>query len=338
MKAVQIPRFGGPEVLTLADVPALPLPPDCVRIRVSAAGVSFAEVMMRMGLYPGAPRRPFVPGFEAAGVVAETGAGVRGCAAGDRVLAFCRFGGYAEEVVVPADQVRRTPPHLSDVEAASIPVNFTTAWVALTDMARVRRGDAVLVPGAAGGVGVAAVQLAAAAGARVTALAGTPEKAALALSLGAAEAFTYEEWGRRGRAERRFDVVLEPRGGPHAREAAGLLAPAGRLVSHGVSSLAPGRARSIPRVLLALARTPLFTPVGLAMANRGVFGLNMLAIGDSAAGRAIQARAMDGVLEAFARRALRVVIDGTWPLSQAAAAHARLQSRRSAGKILLVQG
>ena len=140
MTSIQITRFGGPEVLRAVDSPPQPLTPDGVRIAVKASGVCFADVQMRMGLYPEAPRPPFVPGYEVAGVVRETGPAARSFHPGDRVLAVSIFGGYATEIVLPETQVRATPAHLSDAEAAAIPVSFLTAWFALVDMARVRLG------------------------------------------------------------------------------------------------------------------------------------------------------------------------------------------------------
>ena len=168
MTEVRITRFGGPEVFRAVETPSPVLPPGHVRIRVSAAGINFADIQMRMGLYPEAPKLPFAPGFEVAGVISEVSPDVSGFRAGERVLAPTRFGGYATEVVLPATLVRRTPRKLSDVEAASIPVCFMTAWIALMELARVREDDRVLVPGASGGVGGAMIQVAARAGAQVT--------------------------------------------------------------------------------------------------------------------------------------------------------------------------
>ena len=140
MTEMQITRFGGPKVFRALERASPRLPPGCVRIAVAAAGINFAEVQMRVGLYPEAPRPPFTPGFEVAGRVSEAAPGVDGVRPGDRVMAVTVFGGYATEVVVPAWQVRRIPPGLTDAEAASIPVAFATAAVALHEMARVREG------------------------------------------------------------------------------------------------------------------------------------------------------------------------------------------------------
>jgi NADPH:quinone reductase-like Zn-dependent oxidoreductase len=336
VKSVSIVRFGGPEALRLMESIPAPIQPDGVRIRVAAAGINLADVMMRMGLYPEAPRLPFVPGYEVAGTVVETGARAASFKAGHRVLAACRFGGYTTEIVLPESLVRPTPPHLSDVEAAAIPVNFMTAWMALNEMARVRSGDRILAPGAAGGVGTALVQIASLSGADVVGLVGSEAKKEAVLSLGARAAFTYGEWEEMGDGERgRFDVIVDSRGGADAKASYKSLAPGGRLVSYGVSSMIGGMRRSIPRALGTLIHTPLFTPIGLEMANRGVYGLNLLTLFDDEKGMMLLTRSMDRVLEEFGERRLKVMVGRTFPLSEAGAAHAYLQSRANIGKVVL---
>ena len=336
MRAVVIPRFGGPEVLRVVDLPLAEIRADEVRIRMSASGINFADVQMRIGLYPEAPKPPFVPGFEIAGTVTEVGAEVTSVRSGDRVLGFTRFGGYATEIVVPAAFIRKTPSSLSDVEAAAIPAAFATAWISLTDMARVRPGDRVLVPGAAGGVGTAAVQVAARAGAEVVGLVGSPSKRELVLSLGARAAFTYEEWNH-GQNRPQFEVILEPRGGAHVRASLTRLAPGGRVICYGVSSFVTGLRRSIPRTLFSLLQTPLLTPIGLAMSNQGIFGVNLLKYFDTSASQRIIADALERILDGFERGHYRSIIGKTWPLEDAGKAHEFLQSRQGTGKQILVE-
>jgi synaptic vesicle membrane protein VAT-1 len=337
MIQVQITRPGGPDVLRAIEAPPPPILPGHVRIKVSAAGVNFADVHMRMGLYVEAPRTPFVPGFEVAGVVSEVGPGVSTFRRGERVMAACRFGGYTSEIVLPISLVRRTPRRLSDKEAASIPIAFTTAWIALFEMARVREGDRVLVPGAAGGVGTALVQLAARAGAQVVAVVGTSEKKEAVRALGASQAFTYAELSSRRKADARdFDVILDARGGPFLKDALRRCAPAGRVVSYGVSSLVSGEKRSIPHALLRLVQTPLLTPIGLAMANQGVYGLNMLKFFDSDQGMTLLTKAIDGVLENFQAGVFKAVVGKAFPLADASAAHAYVQARKNRGKVVLI--
>ncbi len=312
VRAVVIPRFGGPEVLRVQGMPSAPLVPGSVRVQVKASGINFADVQMRLGLYPEAPKPPFVPGFEVAGAVTEVGAGVSSPRPGDRVLGFTRFGGYTTEVVVPAAFVRKTPSSLTDVEAAAIPAGFATAWISLMDMARVRQGDRVLVPGAAGGVGTAMVLVAALGGAEVVGLVGRPSKRELVLSLGAREAVTYDEWKLRQDCAP-FDVIVEPRGGAHVRASLACLAPGGRVVCYGVSSIVTGLRRSIPGTLFNLLQTPLLTPIGLAMSNRGIFGVNLLKYFDTEQSRGIIEKALEGILEGFEKKRYRVAVGKVCP-------------------------
>lgn len=336
MIQVQIARFGGPDALRPVEVPEVPVGPGDLRIAVSAAGVNFADLQMRMGLYPEAPRPPFVPGFEVAGVVSEVGAAVRGFRRGQRVLAACRFGGYSSQIVLPAAQVRATPRRLTDREAAAVPIAFATAWVALMDIGRVREGDRVLVPGAAGGVGTAIVQMGARAGAEVIAVVGSAAKKEKVRALGAARALTYEELdSARGARGRDFDLVLEPRGGPHVRDSLRRLAPGGRVVCYGVSSIVSGERRSLPHVIRRMLQTPILTPVGLQMSNRGIHGLNMLKLFDSEEGLRILLNAFDQVLESVQVGLLKPLVSRSFPLSRASEAHALLHSRKSIGKVVL---
>jgi len=160
MRQVVIPRHGAPDVLEVRQAPT-PMPRDGeVRIRVRAAGVNFADILARIGIYPDAPTPPLVAGYEVAGVIDAVGHGVAAPHEGDRVLALTRFGGYADYVVVPTAQVFRFPDRLSDAEAAAVPVTYLTATIALYRMAAVTAGETVLVHNAGGALGIAATQLA----------------------------------------------------------------------------------------------------------------------------------------------------------------------------------
>jgi len=222
------------------------------------------------------------------------------------------------------------------VEAASIPVSFMTAWIALMEMGRVRDGDKVLVPGAAGGVGSAMVQVAAHAGAKVTGLVGSTEKKELVRSLGAAHVSTYVEFGELdGPSSGDFDIILDARGGADLKDSMRRLAPGGRVVSYGVSSLVSGPTRSIVKTMFRLLKTPLLTPIGLAMGNKGIFGLNMLKLFDTAQGLELLMKALDWTLEGFENGWYRATVGKVFPLVEAGAAHMYLQSRKNTGKIVL---
>lgn len=331
VRSIEIPRYGGPEVFRLVEKSSSPISSDSVRIRVSAAGVNFADLMMRMGSYPEAPKRPFVPGYEVAGVLTEVGQKVRRFQIGDRVLAATRFGGYTTELVLPEDQVWKTPPSLSDEEAVAIPVNFMAAWIALEDMARVRAGDRVLIPSAAGGVGIAALQIALKAGAEVTGMIGNPGKAELIRSLGA-HPISYEDADA---FEGKFDIVLDATGGKSLKRSFRALAPAGRIVHYGVSGIVGGNRRSLGRTAKQLVQTPFFHPLQLMMESKGIFGLNLLQL-FAPEKKFILTKAMNQILARFERNELRVVIGKTFPLEAASAAHSYLQSRRAVGKVVLL--
>jgi synaptic vesicle membrane protein VAT-1 len=337
MRQAVITRHGPPDVLRAAEA-ADPVPRDGeVRIAVRAAGVNFADIMARLGLYPDAPRPPVVVGYEVAGVVDAVGPGAVPFRPGDRVLAFTRFGGYASAVVVPAVFVFRTPPSLSDIEAAAIPVNYLTAFLAVDRLANVAAGETVLVHGAGGGVGIAATQVAKQRGARVIGTASAMKHDAIR-SLGVDHALDHRRDDvpaevRRLTAGRGVDVVLDPIGGRSARVSYGMLAPLGRLVLYGASTLASGERRSLWRLVRTLIEMPSFRPLSLMNRNRGVFGLNVGHLW-SETGRLRSA--MDALLVDFAAGRLRPVIAATFPLERAADAHRYIQSRANIGKVILM--
>ncbi len=167
MRAVVITKHGPPGVLSVQERPDPTLEAGQVRIEVAAAGVNFADVMARMGLYPDAPKPPCVIGYEAAGTVLELGEGVSGLQPGQRVVAGTKFGGYASQVAVAATDVVPLPDALTFEQGAAIPVNYVTAWAALIRYGALERGERVLIHAAAGGVGIAATQIARRTGAEV---------------------------------------------------------------------------------------------------------------------------------------------------------------------------
>jgi len=339
-RAILIDRLGPPEVLVERDVPLHEPGSGEVLLRVEAAGVNFADLIMRQGLYQTVPPRPFSPGFEVAGRVAAVGAGVEGWAPGERALALIRFGGYASHVIVRADQLFRYPDTLTPAQAAAIPVVFLTAWVCLFESARVREGETVLVLGAAGGVGTAAVQLARAKGLRVVGTAGGPAKCAFVTKeLGAhACVDSRADWEAEVRAivgPRGVDAALDPVGGPATAACRRLLAPLGRIVFYGMSAAIGGTRRNYLRAWWALRRTPRFHPYGFVAPNIGVLGVHLLHL---QAKEALLRPAMEEILRGVAAGEWRPVLDRTFPLTRegAVAAHRHLHERRAMGKIVLV--
>ena len=343
MRSVWIPRIGPPKVLEIREVPDVHAGPGEVRIRVAASGVNFADVMARMGLYPDAPKLPCVVGYEVSGTIDEVGAGVSldvahpAPRAGDQVITPTRFNGYADLVVVPAAQVVPLPDGMSFTEGAAIPVNYLTAILMLEVLGNVRRGDRVLIHGAAGGVGLAAVQLCRIYGAEIIGTASASKHAALRAA-GVAHTIDYRTQDfvaetRRCTGGRGVDVILDPIGGENLRKSYQALAPLGRLVAFGVSSMAPATSRRLLPALWQLARMPRFGFVRLMNDNHGVLGFNLGHLwGEMDRLRAYLVK----ILDYYREGQVRPTVAKTFPLSDAAAAHAFIQGRENIGKVVLI--
>jgi NADPH:quinone reductase-like Zn-dependent oxidoreductase len=336
VRQVVIVRHGAPEVLQSREA-ADPVPgAGEIRIAVRAAGVNFADVLARLGLYPDAPKPPVVVGYEVSGVVDAIGPGVATHRAGDRVVALTRFGGYADRAIVPADLAFAIPGQLDHASAAAIPVNYLTAHIALRRMANLAAGETVLVHGAGGGVGIAATQIAKLRGATVLGTASASKHEAIR-AIGVDHAIDYRRGDvagdvRRLTNGRGVDVVLDPIGGRSFADSYRLLAPLGRLIVYGVSSMAGGERRSLLRALTVLVQMPRFKPLSLMNRNRGVFGLNVGHLWDE---RARLADAMRQVLDDVAAARLRPIVARTFPLERADDAHRFLQTRSNIGKVVL---
>ncbi|MDX1494912.1 MAG: zinc-binding dehydrogenase, partial [Longimicrobiales bacterium] len=229
-------------MLRLVDVDPPEPGPGQVAVSVKAIGINYAEVLSRKGLYGWAPKRPYIPGMEVAGTIAVVGEGVDGGRVGEEVLCGMKYGGYAETVVVGATRALPIPDGFTLEEGAAFGVNFMTAWVALVEMARLRPDDRVGITAAAGGVGTAAVQIAAAHGCTVVGMAGSDEKLERVRGLGAAATVNYRQPGFGERLEAAapggaLDVVLEVVGGDVYRSCLSSLDAFGRLVVTGYAQL-----------------------------------------------------------------------------------------------------
>ncbi len=337
MRAVWITRPGGPGALEVRET-ADPEPgPGQVRIRVSAAGLNFAEVMAAQGLYPDAPKPPCVVGYEVAGVVDALGERVQGYAVGQRVLAMTHFGGHADLVCVPADHVLAIPDSMSFEEAAAIPVNYVTAYHMLFRVACVRPGERVLVHMAAGGVGMAVLQLCRTVDDLEVFGTASAAKHDVLRAEGCAHPIDYHatnyaaEVRRLTRGEG-VDVVLDPLGGNDWRKGLKLLRPAGRLVAYGFANLASGQRRRPARLAAQVAGIPLLTPLQLMNHNRTVSGVNIGHMWDQIA---ILREELQAVLALWDENKIKPHLDMSYPFAQAADAHRRILQRKNIGKVLL---
>ena len=301
-----------------------------------AAGVNFADVLARLGLYPDAPKPPLVVGYEVAGHIDAVGRSVVGLAEGDRVVALTRFGGYADTVVVPAAQAFHFPDALSDSEAAAVPVNYITAALALYRMAALSPGETVLVHNAGGGVGIAATQLARLRRATVIGTASAFKHAALR-SFGVDHAIDYQHANvaeevktlTRGRG---VDVILDPIGGRSFTASYRMLAPLGRLIIFGLSAAAPGERRNVWHAFQAWMSSARFDPLSLMNRNRGVFGLNVGHLWDE---RRQLAPLFEMLFSELRAERLKPVVARTFPFERAADAHRFIQGRQNIGKVVL---
>jgi NADPH2:quinone reductase len=312
MRAVQITEFGGPEVLKLVDLPVPEPAPGEVLIKVSRAGLNFADTHQRHNQYVEARELPLVPGVEVAGVREDTG---------ERVVALCGTGGYAEYATAPEALTVPIPAGVTDEEALAAIMQGLTAWHLYMTFGRVAATETVVVGSAAGGVGSLAVQLGAALGARVIATASSAEKRRLALDLGADAAVDGAPDGLRDRllhanGGQPVDVVFEMAGGKVFEESYDALAPLGRLVVYGIASREQNEIRTGK-----LMRT-----------NRQVIGfwIQPLLERPEMVGPPLQ-----DLFGRIARGELRVVVGATYPLSRAADAQVALAERRTSGKVLL---
>ena len=336
MRQAVIVRHGAPDVFEMREA-ADPTPgPGEIRIRVRAAGINFADVLARLGLYPDAPKPPVVVGYEVAGHVDGIGREVTGFRDGDRVVALTRFGGYSDTVVVPAGQVFHFPDQLSDSEAAAVPVTYLTAAIALYRMAALAPGETVLVHNAGGGVGIAATQLARLRRATVIGTASAFKHDALR-SFGVDHAIDYRTADvaadvRQITKGRGVDVILDPIGGRSFMTSYRMLAPLGRLVIFGLSAAAPGERRSLWRAFGAWMATPRFDPMSLINRNRGVFGLHVGHLWDE---RRQLAPLMEMLVNELRAGRIVPVVARTFPLDRAAEAHRFIQSRANIGKVVL---
>ncbi len=337
MRAIFIRKSGGADAFDLREAPEPALGDQDVCIRVRAAGINFADVLARQGIYPDAPAYPCVVGYEVAGVVEKAGSAAKKWL-GKEVLALTNFGGYAELAKCDARYVWEKPAALSFETAASIPLNYITAWGLLIAMGGLAKEQTVLIHNAGGGVGLAAVDIARHVGAVAIGTASKRKHDFLkSRDLSHAIDYTVDDWAKevmritRGRG---VDLVIDPIGGDSWKKSFGVLQPTGRLGMFGISSAATGAGFRAKINLLKLALSaPFFHPLKLIPGNRGAFGLNIHAMYEQ---HALFNGWMRHILGGVVAGWLRPHVDRIYPFAEVGAAHAWIEGRHNLGKVLLI--
>jgi NADPH:quinone reductase-like Zn-dependent oxidoreductase len=338
MKALVITEHGPPDVMSVQERPDPKPGAGELRIRVRAAGVNFADLLARVGLYPEAPKPPSVVGFEVAGDVDALGVGVDGFQVGQRVMAPCRFGGYAQLAVARAETVLPLPDGWSYAEGASMPVTYATAHAGLVRFGGLRAGERVLIQAAAGGVGIAATQIAKLVGAEVYGTA-SPSKHDAIRGFGVDHPVDYRTHDvvdevRRISGERQpIDLAFDALGGRSFRQSFSLLRAGGRLVCFGASEVQAGERRSPLRALRVLAQMPRFKPLKLMNESKSVIGLNMLTLWDGREEAVVEL--IEPLRDWVEQGRIRPVVAQEFRLDDGAAAHRYMHERQNVGKVVL---
>jgi NADPH:quinone reductase-like Zn-dependent oxidoreductase len=339
MRQVWITKAGPPEVLQVREASDPSAKAGEVRIRVKAAGINFADLMARVGLYPDAPKVPCVVGYEVSGVVDQVGAGVTDFVIGDRVIAMPHFGGYTDVLALPVAQVFRMPEKMSFEEGAALPVVYLTAHHMMLWTGVLRDGMRIFIHSAAGGVGLAAIELAQT---KKTVIFGTasPGKHEFLRQKGVQypidSSADYSPVVREALKREKcdgLDLVLDPVGGESWSKGYELLGPAGRLVAFGLSAAASGKQRSLVHAALQILKVRKYGPMKLMDENKTVSGCNMGHLFSRLDLLVPQFRSLIGLYE---DGKIHPRVDKTFPFDEAPAAHHYIHDRKAMGKVLLV--
>lgn len=335
MRKVVYPRTGGVDSIEIIECPE-PVPgPNQVRVEVHRAGINFADLMMRQGLYGSNPDPPFTPGYEASGEILEIGSEVSSLSCGDRVLAMTGFGGYSEQVVLDSNRVIKLPDSVTYDQAAAIPVTYGTAFHMLVHLGRIAEGDTVLVHHAAGGVGTAVAQICKSYGASLVIGTASKPKKEFVESMGVkfvdsgSEDFVSvckELTGGKG-----VHHALDPVGGNNLMKSYKALRRGGKLYFFGASNAVKGDKRSVISALRMWRNTPSFDPLKMMSSNKAVFGVHMGLLDDES----IFKGHLSTLSEMLLNRQIDPIIDSVWRFEDVAKAQMHMHERKNRGKILL---
>ncbi|MFQ5824227.1 MAG: medium chain dehydrogenase/reductase family protein [bacterium] len=335
---IEITRFGPPEVLKIRQEPIPEIGAEEVLIQVKAIGLNFADIFERLGLYQAAPKAPFVPGFEATGVIEKVGQRVHNFKPGQRVIAVTRFGAYKTYLKVKQNFIHQLPSDFSFEEGAGFPTTYLTAYHGLFNLGHLQKGEKVVIHAAAGGVGTAAVQLLQIYDAEIFATCGSEAKVDFLKNMGVQHIINYktqdfEKEIRKINQGGGVDVIMDSVGGSTFRKGYNLLNPMGRLVIFGLGSMMPtGKRPNWIKLAYQYLTLPRFNPFKMMPDNKTIAAFHLAYMFDYVKDFRL---AFDSLLKWANEGRLRPVIGKTFPFEQAAEAQTYLQSRKSIGKVIL---
>ena len=327
-------RKGHPEVIEIIEEEMMPLKPEEIRINVHYAGINFADLMMRVGLYGAAPPFPFTPGYEVSGIISEVGKDVQHRNVGDAVVAMTRFGGYSSFVDVNPEQSFILEGEINLPAAAAIPVTYATAHHMLVYLGKIRDGDSVLIHHAAGGVGSAAAQIAKAKGAGILVGTSSEIKKEFVEKQGMIHISRGKDFVKLCKSltgGKGVDHALDPVGGKHLMRSYSALTNGGKLYSFGASSAIPGKKRNVFAALKMWWQMPKFDPLRMMNSNKAVFGVHL----GTWENDEITKEQMEDIVKMYRNGDISPIIDSVFTLDDVRKAHLHMHERKNKGKILL---
>ena len=336
VQQVIITRHGGPEVLHVRETAEPQLKSGDVLIDVQFSGINFADLLMRMGLYPSAPKPPFTPGYEVSGVITKVGSTENDELLGKSVAALTKFGGYSSKVVVKKDRLIALPDGIDMAQAAAMPVVYLTSYVMLSLQAHLQKDEWVLIHNIGGGVGLAATELSRMIGANIIGTASVGKHDRLR-EKGIHHLIDYNTEDFVARVKeitegKGVDVIIDPIGGENLKKSYKALGSFGRLVAFGFSKAVSGPRRKVLHLFKEYIKTPKFSPIKLMGHNKGVFGCHLGMLMDR---QELLQECMQKLMSYFQSGDINPHVDRVFPLNRVKDAHQYIMDRRNFGKVLL---
>ncbi|MCP2503334.1 MAG: zinc-binding dehydrogenase [Candidatus Thalassarchaeaceae archaeon] len=335
MKKVIYPKIGGPDSIQIIEEKLDNPGKNQVKVRVHRAGINFADLMMRQGLYGSNPDFPFTPGYEVSGEIIELGDDENRLEIGQRVIAMTGFGGYSEEVIVESNRVVPIPDNISFDQAAAMPVTYGTAYHMLVHLGGLKEGDTVLVHHAAGGVGTAAAQICKAYGAGLIIGTASESKKEFVESLGMRfvnrDKEDFVEVCKNMTGGKGVHQAIDPVAGKHLTRSYDALRNGGKLHCFGASSAVPNEKRSLIAAFKMWRNTPKFDPMKMMNSNKSVFGVHMGRMEDEE----IFSNHLADLGELMKQGKINPIIDSVWRFEKVADAQRHIHNRKNKGKVLL---